>query len=851
MNDAQKNHRFRKMIRKQTREARREGRAPPAAAFQRRRSLSATETSISDSTGPSSTADVANEVVFHLRRASSDDSPAGSAEDHHRLAQVKTPTLELPERTLDAIQMPPPVSLPPTLARRLSTPPYCPIPAQMVVQPQPGQAQASPLLVVNDGQAASVVFVSAPPSPSTPNRHTGTATTTGPITISPTLRLPSASPSAPMSVSESATMGPSPPTVTGVRRRKLSSASTSPPRPAKLEARDEVEEQRRRMEAAESLVIISSSSSSPPQPSISMEDIGEANETLVRQVAACLSCPTASRYLTSWEEEDGPRSSVVLKPGHGPFRSFRKHMIHKWNKIKKAWQWAFKASPVSEGFFRDLVACHLGCGTMTRSALKGHLMGVARLFRDFALTQPEFNELCIHDQRQLLFGNAPVFLQFVIGRYLAAGTPEQQLDRLRGVALVNTDRDYRQLRLSMITIASLNKATGLLSGGPKVADHYQELCALLERMCAVLPADEDETLTPLLALVCLFRTTFITHLNEGAHVEDLASDVMLCVRWSNEVLGTVTEDQARELVECLEQMSSFFEEHVRWEEEDSDGDGFLTVLEDEISPSYTMEEDRWLHRQFFKFTETFQGVNYGEATVRACLNYNYDVPLEKSFGEQVILTMRERFFRILMDHEEFRERLNSREQMELYMRNVGNAVSLCIAKLETFETGYEQWRFSIGALDNALVQTTLKESLQARAIKKLTLSEVSGGSLDPAILTKFNNLVVNVSERVADVEDFKIMSMLILFHGGVSTGNPAPEHARQRYLRYYAARRHAMGEDVADGVHASTRLRMDISNVHCMSAILQMFMEVEAAKAAPRERSPEVEEAAKVGQQPV
>jgi hypothetical protein len=627
------------------------------------------------------------------------------------------------------------------------------------------------------------------------------------------------------------------------RRRKNSNSTPIQPQPkAMLRSDSEEEERRRRLEAAESLVIIASSSASSASSEKAVEDMdiqttsgeGEGEEKEEEEARqddeeACYECPTTSRYLqTTWECHKG-RSATAMGPCY--FRSFRKIMLHKLSAVRRTWQIACKAVAFTDNVAKTFVACHLGCGTMSRNVLKEHLMRVARQFRDFALLQPDFAEFSIHDQRQLLFGNAPVFLQFVLGRYLAAAESGQtQLDRLLTHICGDgqTDRRYRGLRLSGISVRSLNKATRLLRGGGDTLDTYQSLLDELEVHCARL-TDREETLTPLVALACLYRTTFCTHLNNGSLIDDVASDAMLSVRWSNEVFGTLAEEEAASVVHCLERMALLFEENVRWDESDVDGTGFLNVLEEEVSPSYTVEEDRWLHRQFFGFTETFQGVNYGEETVRACLAYNYDVPLDKSFGEKVILTMRERFRRILMDHEEFRDGLSTREQMELYVRNVGNAVSLCIAKLETLETGYEQWRFSIGSLDNALVQTTLKPSLQERAIKKLTLAEVSGGSLDPVILERFRELVVSVSERVADVEDFKIMSMLLLFDGGVSSGNPVVDHVRQRYLRYYMARREALGEG---GAVASRRLNVDMANVKSMTAILQMFMEAEAAKAS-------------------
>ena len=49
--------------------------------------------------------------------------------------------------------------------------------------------------------------------------------------------------------------------------------------------------------------------------------------------------------------------------------------------------------------------------------MKRQLLTVSRLFRDYALQQPEFASLPASDQRRLLCRNTPLFLQYIMGRW--------------------------------------------------------------------------------------------------------------------------------------------------------------------------------------------------------------------------------------------------------------------------------------------------------------------------------------------------------------------------------------------------------------------------------------------------
>ena len=170
--------------------------------------------------------------------------------------------------------------------------------------------------------------------------------------------------------------------------------------------------------------------------------------------------------------------------------------------------------------------------------------------------------------------------------------------------------------------------------------------------------------------------------------------------------------------------------------------------------------------------------------------------LDPSFGEKVLLTMRERFRRILLSHEEVSGSLCAAEQARLCAgaggSGIPDAVIICMAKIESLETGYEQFRFSLGDLDSAMLEGRCHPALEAGgAIVKATLREVNAGigSLDEPTVDRFEDLVAKVSGRLTDVEDFKVQAMILLFSsagggGGTETTRKVLDVLKERYVLY-------------------------------------------------------------------
>ncbi len=300
----------------------------------------------------------------------------------------------------------------------------------------------------------------------------------------------------------------------------------------------------------------------------SYEDVEEEEEAAEEEdeSLSLLACS----YLNFEAEEREPVELVTMPPGFSSSsraqRStsrFRKRMTAYLKGVRRAWRFACGRMLAREGdaAAASLTACHLGLSKLTAPDLRQHLVRLARMLRHFALLQPEFAELSAHDQRQLLARNAPLFLQFVLGRYLSAESPADQIAWL----LLGEDEEeeevgrsrahqYRGLNLRRIVLEDLSESAGLFTVAGELSTkihvmrskgglchsfsttmyylddedessssdllRYSHLSDRLRRLCvsSANGAFSRSQSAPLVALACLFRTGFSAQLDESEQV---------------------------------------------------------------------------------------------------------------------------------------------------------------------------------------------------------------------------------------------------------------------------------------------------------------------------------------------
>lgn len=99
---------------------------------------------------------------------------------------------------------------------------------------------------------------------------------------------------------------------------------------------------------------------------------------------------------------------------------------------------------VADACFKvELLSYHQGVGLLSRNSFLTNLTSLATQFRHFALMHQEFLRLPKSDQRKLLSRNTPLFIQYVIARYITGETGYEQIGWLLG----NISNSFRALSI--------------------------------------------------------------------------------------------------------------------------------------------------------------------------------------------------------------------------------------------------------------------------------------------------------------------------------------------------------------------------------------------------------------------
>ena len=78
-------------------------------------------------------------------------------------------------------------------------------------------------------------------------------------------------------------------------------------------------------------------------------------------------------------------------------------------------------------FKEELLNYHKGELILTKRTLFQYIVELGNQFKHFALMHKEFLSLPKNDQRKLLLRNSPLYVQYILGRYITAESAVEQL----------------------------------------------------------------------------------------------------------------------------------------------------------------------------------------------------------------------------------------------------------------------------------------------------------------------------------------------------------------------------------------------------------------------------------------
>ena len=260
--------------------------------------------------------------------------------------------------------------------------------------------------------------------------------------------------------------------------------------------------------------------------------------------------------------------------------------------IQLNWASSHQRFRVSQNFIDNLLAFHRGQESLRIPLLKDHIRTLSRLFVDFAFQHDQFHQLSAQDQKKLINRSAPLFVQYILGRYLSASTGQLQI---KWILLDNTHHipPEEVQNLEKISLDVNECLRGLFQTQTDYASYLE--CVNMMRQAPF--AFEGLDVIALAILYCEDNSVFF---ESPKVIESQKKNVFDLVSWFNRAgfgfhVPSYQEIEAQAKV--LEKMVFHFESEKSTSE----------LHKDQRNPNqsmlmpYTLEEEKWLNVQFEKF----------------------------------------------------------------------------------------------------------------------------------------------------------------------------------------------------------------------------------------------------------
>ena len=468
--------------------------------------------------------------------------------------------------------------------------------------------------------------------------------------------------------------------------------------------------------------------------------------------------------------------------------------------------------------YSRLVSGHLASESIRESEyLKVILAHVHGFIDIFAQNFEPLSRLSSKDRETLLSANIPLYLHFIITRYLAATSGMNQLMWVLPENLMFfVQHDIAQFPLDRIIFGKefFNKDMMEIY-------NYMDLCSKLNHLNLV------PNQRPYLMALLLFVQMEEMSLENGKQVSLILEDLINTIS-DVSIINCISREKCEKLFDVLHVIKHFCHTAVfskenlglasgtaKHERSHEAGDSTLSCLNREVAMKYTVEEEAWLKIQMSKFAQAFKEVCLGEDLVNEFVMFTYDVPLSKHFIPSEINTFVERSRRVMKMHPEFNE-LTDREQREIWNENCFKAAALYSVKSESFATGIEQLQFCLGNEDTKDFMNKFSHNLHPK-LKKVLVTDWNRTTkaMDSDLLIDYLQLTAKISASVEEQEMFFIIALMILF-SGTCAGSTGLSQLEKKYSTIFQRKMAAKGDK-----SMITKLQSGVGSVSELSTIFQ------------------------------
>ena len=424
----------------------------------------------------------------------------------------------------------------------------------------------------------------------------------------------------------------------------------------------------------------------------------------------------------------------------------------------------------------------------------------------------DFLSLHKNDQRKLLARNAPLFVQFVLAKYLTSSSCQRQIQWL----LLHQLPDKINWRLMhKMSMKRINHQLKLFKD-PDARRIYKDFV----KNISACPIKMEQ-------LGIWIHVTLFQHDPQMGLVEPQKVHI-LCEKSMSACEDFIQLDYPRYIMDC-ECAAHFFSENVHWflaeNEEDMQSDTSLSSTDSKLLVTplvrFTNEEGNWLERQMGYYDQGWNSINLGEDMVRECMKFSFDEPLSKKFMSQATKIILGRFLNVMKCHPEFKEAPVVKREA-LWKKNSILGLAIYAVKMESFNDGQGRAQFELfcSKSDWDYMTDLMKNLGPQKQFKQLTAhSDNNDFFHQSAIKKRYYQLIRKIAEFANTDEMWKLLILSVLFTDAQDI--PSLAHLQSTYSmavrRKYNQINHEYGNNLVG------KLESSMSNVVELAGILTQF----------------------------
>ena len=257
--------------------------------------------------------------------------------------------------------------------------------------------------------------------------------------------------------------------------------------------------------------------------------------------------------VTEIEKMQGP-FDFLMKGCGGPGCPLGRRQVQK---VLAAFKLTCVQVQIDPHFVDTMVSFHRGdISKVPKQLFIEHLKNMNQQYQHFAMLHREFLSLHKRDKQSLVQRNAPLFIQYILGRYFTSETGYEQLKWILGIHAPTVPTE-EQGQFKLISLVKFNKRIGLFKKYACLPT-YDEFCKRLNYK------EMKYRCTSVWNHIILYHYDKDIRLIDRTAVHSLCEDSMSMLPHSAHYFGCTVRPNIHGMIATTEAMVKFFKANVQW-----------------------------------------------------------------------------------------------------------------------------------------------------------------------------------------------------------------------------------------------------------------------------------------------